>query len=114
MNYKELKLQLLSNPKVQEEYEKLEPYYQLVSSIIKRRSELHLTQKELAARLGTTQSSISRLESLEYRKPSLSTLQRIAEALDAQLRIYLEPKSQSLQKETKKEAQKKQRHPYLL
>ena len=30
MNYEELKFQLLSNPKVQEEYEKLEPIYQLV------------------------------------------------------------------------------------
>lgn len=92
MNYKELKSQLLSNPEVREEYDQLEPTYQLVSSIIKRRSELHLTQKELAARLGTTQSSISRLESLAYRKPSLSTLQRVAEALEAQLILQLKPK----------------------
>ena len=92
MNYKELKSQLFSNPEVREVYDQLEPTYQLVSSIIKRRSELHLTQKELAARLGTTQSSISRLESLAYRKPSLSTLQRVAEALEAQLVIQLKPK----------------------
>ena len=92
MNYKELKSQLLNNPEVREVYDQLEPTYQLVSSIIKRRSELHLTQKELAARLGTTQSSISRLESLAYRKPSLSTLQRVAEALEAQLVIQLKPK----------------------
>ncbi|MBI1928361.1 helix-turn-helix transcriptional regulator [Candidatus Poribacteria bacterium] len=92
MNYKELKSQLLSNPEVREVYDQLEPTYQLVSSIIKRRSEFHLTQKELAARLGTTQSSISRLESLAYRKPSLSTLQRVAEALESQLVIQLKPK----------------------
>ena len=97
MNYEELKFQLLSNPKVQEEYEKLEPIYQLVSSIIKRCSALHLTQKELAARLGTTQSSISRLESLKS-WPSLSTLKRVADALDAQLIIQLKPKRKSISK----------------
>lgn len=96
MNYEELKQKLLNDPKVKEEYDKLEPVYQLVSSIIKRRSELNLTQKELAARLSTTQSTISRLESLTYCKPSISTLQRVADALDAQLIIRLEPRRKSL------------------
>ena len=95
MDYKELKQKLLSEPKVKEEYDKLEPVYQLVSSIIKRRSELNLTQKELAARLSTTQSSISRLESLTC-KPSISTLQRVADALDAHLIIRLEPRRKLL------------------
>jgi len=103
MDYKELKQKLLSDPKVKEEYEKLEPVYQLVSSIIKRRSELNLTQKELAARLNTTQSSISRLESLTYCKHSISTLQRVADALDAQLIIRLEPKRRSLSERTSPE-----------
>lgn len=103
MDYKELKQKLLSDPKVKEEYEKLEPVYQLVSSIIKRRSELNLTQKELAARLNTTQSSISRLENLTYCKHSISTLQRVADALDAQLIIRLEPKRISLSERTSPE-----------
>lgn len=41
-----------------------------------------LTQADLAETLGTTQSAIARLEDVEYRKYSLATLQRVAEAFN--------------------------------
>lgn len=47
------------------------------------RTRAGLTQAELAARVDTTQSAISRLEDADYEGHSLSTLRRIAEALGA-------------------------------
>lgn len=49
------------------------------------RKEAGLTQGELARRVGTTQSVISRLESDEYEGHSLSMLYRIGVALDRRI-----------------------------
>jgi transcriptional regulator with XRE-family HTH domain len=53
------------------------------------RTKAGLTQKQLADRLGTTQSVISRLESADYEGHSLSMLRRIAEALGQKLELRL-------------------------
>ena len=55
------------------------------------RQEAGLSQEELAKRLGTSQQQISRLESPSYEGHSLSMLRRVAEALNAQVRVILEP-----------------------
>jgi len=55
------------------------------------RKEAGLSQKELAKRVGTTQQQICRLESPAYEGHSLSMLRRVAEALNAQVRVILEP-----------------------
>jgi DNA-binding transcriptional regulator YiaG len=55
------------------------------------RQQAGLSQKELAARLKTTQQQISRLESLGYEGHSLSMLRRVAKALNARVRVVLEP-----------------------
>jgi len=47
-----------------------------------------LSQRELAARVGTTQSAIARLEGGNV-SPSLPTLDKIAEALDVELSVSL-------------------------
>jgi ribosome-binding protein aMBF1 (putative translation factor) len=51
------------------------------------RSAAQLTQKQLAERVGTTQSVIARLEDTEYEGHSLTMLARIAQALGLQLEI---------------------------
>ena len=50
-----------------------------------------LTQAELAERVGTTQSVISRLESDDYEGHSLSMLNRIGAALNCRLTVGLAP-----------------------
>jgi len=50
-----------------------------------------LTQRELAARAGTSQSAIARIER-GRQLPSLETLQRILRACDLELRFELEPR----------------------
>ncbi len=53
----------------------------LARNLRKRRTELGLTQAELAARLGMSQPSLSTLEKGTY-AARLDTLDRLAEALD--------------------------------
>lgn len=57
--------------------------------IRKVREQAKLTQKQLAAKIGTTQSVISRLEDADYEGHSLSILQRIADAVGMKLKIAM-------------------------
>lgn len=60
---------------------RLAPYEVIARFVIKRRAELSLTQEQLAERMGTSHSAISRIESGQHRT-SVATLQRLAEALE--------------------------------
>ncbi len=55
------------------------------------RKEAGFTQKELAERVGTTPSVISRLEAADYEGHSFSMLNRIAAALNRKVRIEFDP-----------------------
>lgn len=61
-------------------------YAQIAAQVTARRTELALSQRELAELCGTTQSAIARFES-GTRPPKLDTLIRIAEALDCALEV---------------------------
>jgi len=60
--------------------------------IIKYRMEHDLTQQQLAERVGTSYSQISRIESGRH-ATSIDTLQRIAHALDLQLVVGFQSQS---------------------
>lgn len=77
----------LADPAFRLEYEALEPAYQIARLRILR----GMTQQELAERAGTQQPSIARIES-GRRRVSLAMLERIAEALDADLSVTLRPR----------------------
>jgi transcriptional regulator with XRE-family HTH domain len=55
------------------------------------REQAGLSQAQLAALLKTSQQQISRLESPGYEGHSLSMLRRVAKALNAHVRVVLEP-----------------------
>jgi DNA-binding XRE family transcriptional regulator len=59
---------------------------ELVKKIIALRIKEHLTQEELADKVGTNQSAISRLESGKY-NPSVDFINRIARALNKKVEI---------------------------
>ena len=61
----------------------------LSEDLVARRVELGLSQTEVAARMGTSQSAVARLESGEA-DVRLSTLERYAAAVDQQLGWRLE------------------------
>jgi transcriptional regulator with XRE-family HTH domain len=91
MNWKEQKKQLMKNPEFVREYNALEPEYKLAAALIRLRLAKGLTQEDLAKMLNTKQESIARLEN-GGSLPSLSTMKKLAEALDADLEINLRPK----------------------
>ena len=63
----------------------------IAEMIVQARKTGHLTQSELAKRVGTTQSVISRIESGNSAFiPSLETLVRIAAALNMKLQLRLQ------------------------
>lgn len=62
------------------EQQRLTQFEELARLLIKHRAALGISQKDLARRVGTSYSAISRLESGRH-KASVETLQRVAEAL---------------------------------
>ena len=87
-DFNEIKKELLKDPDVKKEYDRLEPKFDLIRSIIEKRIEKNISQKELASRMGTKQSALSRFESGNY-NPSLDFMQKVAQALDSKLEIRL-------------------------
>jgi DNA-binding XRE family transcriptional regulator len=75
------------------EYKALEEEFAFIRNLIELRRQKGLTQAQLAERVGTCQSSISRLEHGQL--GSFEFLRRVAEALDAQVEIHLTPKHRS-------------------
>jgi ribosome-binding protein aMBF1 (putative translation factor) len=63
----------------------------IARDIYRLRQEHKLTQKELAARVKTTPSVISRLENADYPGHSLNMLQRIATALNQRIEVKFVP-----------------------
>ncbi len=72
-----------------ETQDRLRPFEEIARVVIMRRAQLGLTQQELAERMGTTKSVISRIESGQHRT-STDTLRRLAEALDGHAVIGFE------------------------
>ena len=68
------------------EYEKLEPEFQIARQMLAARLKKKMSQAELAKKAGTGQAVISRLEGMNA-KPSISLLQRVAEALGTPITI---------------------------
>src|ERR1039458_7994524 len=66
-------------------------------TIYELREQAGLSQKELADRVDTTQSVISRLEDADYDGHSLSMLSRIAKALNQQVPVVMRPKERNLE-----------------
>ncbi len=87
-DFNDIKKELLSDPEVKKEYDRLGPKFDLIRSIIEKRIEKNISQEELANRMGTKQSALSRFESGSY-NPSLAFMQKVAQALDSKLEIRL-------------------------
>ena len=86
MDHNEVKKSLLKSPDVKKEYDNLNGIYEVKKQIIKYRIEQGLSQKELAEKIGTKQSAISRLENDDY-NPSVKFLDKVANALGKKLEI---------------------------
>lgn len=86
LNFNVWKKQLLKNPKIKAEYDKLQPEFEVIRAIIRARANEGITQADLAKKIGTKQSVISRLESGNA-NPSIAFLKKLAAALNTNLEI---------------------------
>ncbi|OGG24349.1 hypothetical protein A3A79_04155 [Candidatus Gottesmanbacteria bacterium RIFCSPLOWO2_01_FULL_43_11b] len=86
---RELKTELMKDPGFRREYEKLEPEFQIARQIIGARLRKKMSQEELARRARTGQAVISRLEGMNG-KPSISLLQRVAQALNTKITVAIQ------------------------
>ena len=87
---KQFKARAFARPGVKKAYDDLAEEFAFLDEVLKARAEAGLTQAELAARVGTTQSAIARLESAEPKhSPSIATLQKYAKALGYKVEIRL-------------------------
>ena len=96
MTHDELVKKMLDNPKVKIEYDTLANEFILFKQMVKARKEANLTQEDVAKRMKTTKSVISRLESVNSKRknsPSIDTLRRYAKAVGCSLEINLKPEN---------------------
>lgn len=90
------KKKALNDPEVRAEYEALSPAYTLRRKLIALRKAAGLTQEELAERLHTSKSAISRLENVNSPvSPTLTTIEAYAEAVGYRVEINFLPVSHS-------------------
>jgi len=86
--FNKFKAQLLADPTVRAEYDALAPEFEIAAELVKARVRAGLSQSELAARMGTSQSAIARLESGQT-LPSTKTLLRYANATGSKFHVRL-------------------------
>ena len=86
MDWDTHKKQLLKDPEFRKAYKESRLEYEIARAIIHARLKKGFTQKQLADKLNTKQSVISRVESANT-TPSLSFLKRLAQALNTSLQV---------------------------
>jgi ribosome-binding protein aMBF1 (putative translation factor) len=74
----------LRSPAYRQEQARLEPYEQIARIVIQRRLELGLSQQQLAKRMGTSPSAVSRIERGQH-PASPQMLQRLATTLERRI-----------------------------
>ena len=93
--FAEFKQKALANSEVKKEYDALSPVYKLRKKLIALRTEAGLTQEELAEKLHTKKSNISRLENANSSSsPRLSTIEQYADAVGYKVEINFVPISE--------------------
>lgn len=69
------------DPEFEKAWKESELEYRIARNVIRQRQKLDLTQEQLAAKVNTKQSAISRIEN-GYSNVTIGTLEKIAEALE--------------------------------
>lgn len=89
----EIRQRVLSDPKTKALYEQKKREIELAIVLRDAREKAHVSQEELANRLHTTKSAISRLEScgLTRKTPSFGTILKYANALGYDIQFNLVP-----------------------
>lgn len=87
-NLKTLKAELLASAETRAAYDAQADEFAVARELIAARTKAGLTQADVAERMGTTQSTIARLEAGRA-APSLRSLQRYAQAVGCRAVVQL-------------------------
>lgn len=85
-----LRQKLLTDPEVRAEYDRLGPIFAVIGEMIDARLAAGLTQADIAARMGTSQSVVARLEGARH-MPTFDMVARYAAAIGRRIDIHLVP-----------------------
>jgi DNA-binding XRE family transcriptional regulator len=91
-NYNDFKKEMLENEEVKEEYDALEPEFDIIQAMVAARKKQNITQKELSEITGITQADISRIEN-GTRNPSLAMIKRLAKGMGMRLKLEFIPET---------------------
>ncbi|HGS4569435.1 transcriptional regulator [Vibrio cholerae] len=86
MSLQKLKQRALANAEVKNEYDKLESEFSFIDQLLTMRTKAGLTQEQVAERMHTQKSNVSRLEKGKA-NPSWSTLLKYAHACGFELTL---------------------------
>lgn len=84
----EMKADMMKDPEFAAAYAEADDEYSVLETMLKARIEAGLTQAEVAARAGTTQSAIARLEGGSV-SPTVETLRKYAKAVGKRLKVEM-------------------------
>lgn len=79
----------LKNSKFRKKFLEESHKLSIAEQLVKIRLDSNLTQAELAKKVGTTASAISRYENAEYDRYEISTIRKIVEACGGELQIII-------------------------
>ncbi|MCX8027682.1 MAG: helix-turn-helix domain-containing protein [Thermodesulfovibrionales bacterium] len=82
----------MKNPEFKEAWDNFNPELELLKSFIEIKEKKGLTQSEIAKRMGTKQPALSRLQKELFENATISTLKKLALALDARLIVKFQTK----------------------
>lgn len=93
---KEIEKKVLSDPKSCEIYERKHREIEIALLMRKTREKANLSQQDVAERMHTTRSAVTRLEScgIGRHSPSIETLLKYAQALGYAVKIKLVPRKE--------------------
>jgi len=86
--WEEAEKKMLEDPEVRAAYDELGPEYEVAEQLIRARLESGMSQKELAAKIGTRQSNISRMEGGQQ-NVSIGMLKKVAKGLGKKVHVTI-------------------------
>lgn len=83
-----MKKKMLADPAARAEYDRIAPEFEMASVLIGARKRARLSQAQLAARMGTTQAAVARMESGRH-VPNIRSIKRYATATGSRVSLKL-------------------------
>jgi DNA transposition AAA+ family ATPase len=91
-SHKQFAEQLLADPEIKKEYDRLETEFSLLDELLKAKELSGLSQAEIARRMGTKAPAVSRMiagVADNKHSPSIATLHKYAEACGMKLHVRI-------------------------